>query len=335
METLAESTTAEDPTRRRRRSRRRRLVLRATVGLFVVLIAAGLAFFLYLNRFVKRTIEQQTTQTLSLDTRVGGVSLDLLGRRLHLDQFRIASPAGFSPEPLLVVIGGDMGMTYDQLRSRPVHVSSITFTRPRLLVEQRNGKLNFRAMVEQLPPPPARPMRLVIDEVTVQDATVVLRNIPGLAREVTVAVPTFVLHDVGAGEGSGEGATVREVVMQLVTALVGHASNSDALPPQFRALLKGDVGAIVAQFGANAQRQLLRAIPGDAGRTIAAMLLPRAPRAPGNLLPGFLTPRGPATTPTIGPATIPATQAAETRGLFGTGRGLFGGKKSETPPAGN
>ena len=30
-------------------------------------------------------------------------------------------------------------MTYDQLRSQPVHVASITFTRPRLLVEQRKG----------------------------------------------------------------------------------------------------------------------------------------------------------------------------------------------------
>src|SRR3954468_9084721 len=138
MEPLAESTTAQDPTPQPRRSRRRRrLVLRAAVGLLGLLIAACLACFLYLNHFVKRTIEQQTTQTLSLDTRVGGVALDLLGQRLHLDQFRIASPAGFSPEPLLVVTGGDMGMTYKQLRSQPVHVSSITFTRPRLLVEQR------------------------------------------------------------------------------------------------------------------------------------------------------------------------------------------------------
>ena len=81
--------------------------------------------------------------------------------------------------------------------------------------------------------------------------------------------------------------------MQLVTALVGHASNSDALPPEFRAMLKGDVGAIVAQFGANAQRQLLRAIPGDAGRTIAGMLLPKAPRrTPADFLPGFLNGRG-------------------------------------------
>ena len=52
-------------------------------------------------------------------------------------------------------------------------------------------------------------MRLVIDEVTVQDATVVLRNIPGLAHEVTVAVPTFVLHDVGSEEGSRRRAAPR------------------------------------------------------------------------------------------------------------------------------
>ena len=75
----------------------------------MLLIAAGLACFIYLNSFMKHTIEQQTTQTLSLDTRVGGVSLDLLGQRLHLDHFRIASPAGFSPEPLLVVPAGTWG----------------------------------------------------------------------------------------------------------------------------------------------------------------------------------------------------------------------------------
>jgi hypothetical protein len=312
-------------------SRWKRRALRVLVGVVVLLIAAGLAFFLWLNSFIKRTIEQQTSQTLSLDTRVGGVSLDLLGHRLHLDHFRIASPAGFSPEPLLVVTGGEMGMTYDQLHGEPVHVASITFTRPRLLVEQRGGRLNFRAMVEQLPPPPARPMRLVIDEVTVQDATVVLRNIPGLAREVTVPVPTFVLHNVGSGEGSSPGgATVREVVMQLVTALVAHASNSDALPPEFRAILKGDVGAIVAQFGAEAQRQLLRAIPGDAGRAIAGMLLPKAPRrTPAGFLPGFLNGRGATTVPPASthPTTAPATQPAEPAALFGKARGPFGSKK--------
>jgi hypothetical protein len=151
-------------------------------------------------------------------------------------------------------------------------------------------------------------------------------------------VPTFVLHNVGSGEGSApDGATVREVVMQLVTALVAHASNSDELPPEFRALLKGDVGAIVAHFGAEAQRQLLRAIPGDAGRTIAGMLLPRrAPRRTlADLLPGFLDGRGPTTTPaTTQPATSPATQAAEPGGLFGKARDLFRGQKSETAPAG-
>ena len=188
---------------------RKRRVVRILIALAVLLIAGGLAFFLCLNSFIKRTIEQQTTQTLSLDTRVGAVSLDLLKHRLHLDHFRIASPAGFSPEPLLVVTGGEMGMTYGQLRGEPVHLSSITFTRPRLLVEQRGGKLNFRAMVEQLPPAPARPMRLVIDEVTVQDATVVLRNIPGLAHEVTVPVQTFVLHIVGSGAGSSPGGPSR------------------------------------------------------------------------------------------------------------------------------
>ena len=294
----------------------------------VLLIAAGLAFFLWLNSFVKRTIEQQTTQTLSLDTRVGGVSLDLLGHRLHLDHFRIASPAGFSPEPLLVVTGGEMGMTYDQLHGEPVHVASITL-RPRLLVEQRGGKLNFRAMVEQLPAA-GRPMRLMIDEVTVQDATVVLRNIPGLAREVTVLVPTFVLHNVGSGEGSSPGGRpCAKVVMQLVAAL----SPMRATRMCAAAGVPGDI-----EGGRRSDRRPVRA---EAQRQNSCGPSPATPagRSPGCscqgppaeprpiFSPGSSTAAGPRPPPSTHPTTAPPPSLPSRAGCSAKPCGPFGSKK--------
>ena len=89
-----------------------------------------------------------------------------------------------------------MRVTYRQLRGDPVHITSVTLVHPRLVIEaDGSANLNLKRMAERIPHPP-HPVHLVIDEVTVQDATVVLRNLPGAPGETLVPVATFTLKDL-------------------------------------------------------------------------------------------------------------------------------------------
>jgi hypothetical protein len=258
----------------------RRLLAWATLTIVLLALVIGTVVYLNLNRILKQTIEQQSKRSLNLDTAVNSAHLSLTGGKLTVDDYRIASPPGFSAEPLLVLQRMDVSVgSYGELRHKPVRLSNVEFHRPRLLIELAGGSLNIKKLVDNLPPPPQDPLRLVIGRVVIRDATVILRpGLPGLDREIVVPVATFELKNVGSGEGTPHGATVRDVIMQLVTALSANASESPAMPPKLRALIRLDLPALVDTLGAEARRQIDRALPGAMGRLLSGFFEPGALR---------------------------------------------------------
>jgi hypothetical protein len=282
----------------------RRLAAWAVLTLVLLLLVGGVVLYLNLNHILKQTIEQQSKRSMNLETTVDSAQLALLGGRLTVKNYRIASPPGFSGEPILVLDRANMSVAgYRELRHKPVRIATLEFQRPRLLIERVGGKLNIKKLVDNLPPPPLDPLRLVIDQVTVRDATVVLRpGLPGLASEIVIPVPTFELKDVGRGEGTPDGAAVRDVVVQLVTALAANATESPAMPPELRALVRLDLPALMDTLGADARRQIVKAVPGEMGRLLSGLLEPGALRE-GKIFanPFARSTTGPSTRPTSGP----------------------------------
>ena len=57
--------------------------------------------------------------------------------------------------------------------------------------------------------------------------------------------------------------------MQIVAALAGKAAQSDPLPPELKALLHLNVGQVMGQLGALAQKQISEAIPGQLGSALS------------------------------------------------------------------
>jgi hypothetical protein len=302
------------------------------LGVVLLLIVGVVGVWLYLDHIVQQAVQRQATTSLNLKTDVGGASLSLFGGKLGLSDLQIASPPGFAAPHMLTLGEANVGVSYGQLRGDPVHVASVTLDRPMLVIEQVNGEFNFKKAADNLPPgdpkpqEESKPLKLILDELTVTDAKVVLRpGIPGLPDQIDVPVATFTMKNVGSGDGSQNGAAVKDVVMQVVTALAAQAQTSNAIPAQLRELLRGNLASVVNRLGAEAQRRIQQALPGEAGQVLSSILAdPQAlTKDPGKAVSGALGnvlgggKGGPATIPTTLPAD-PAKAAGDAlQGLLG------------------
>jgi hypothetical protein len=268
----------------RRRGKVGRVIKWTFVVLLLLVVGGGALLWINLNKIVERTVETQATAQLNLQTELAGARLSVFGGEVNLDDLKIASPQGFQAPQMFTLDNADVNVKIRELRQDPVRVQSITLDRPRLVIERTGNTFNFKRAMELMPKQPEKPadqsepLKLIIDELTIREPTVVVRpgqiNIPGvtLPEEITVTIPTMSMKNIGTGEGAENGAAVKDVVMQVITAMAANAANSDQLPDQLKNLLNVDVQQVVAGLSAEAQRKIVEAVPGEAGRALANII---------------------------------------------------------------
>jgi hypothetical protein len=282
---------------------------RTLLVLFSLLVVAGVIAYLSLDGILKRTVEKQSSASLKLSTTLNSARLSLFGGKVNLNRLRIASPQGFSAPHMLELGDVDLAVRYGQLRKDPIHVQSLTLNQPRLVIEQSNGALNFKKAMDRIPASDSsaeKPIKLVIDELNMRDAQVVIHpGLPGVRQEITVPVPSIALKNVGSGRGSQNGAAIKDVAMVVIATLAGSAAESGSLPPELKAILQLNVGQVAGKLGAEAQKQIAAAIPGELGNRLGKV------------------------------AGDPQALAKDpTKVLQGEVGGILGGKTAQPPPAG-
>lgn len=264
-----------------------------TRGAFIfgvlVIVALG-AVWVNLSHIVRTEVEKEATKSLRLNTTLNSASISLLGGQFGLHGLAIGSPRGFSAPHMFEMDGVDVGVRYRELRDKPIHVQSLTIDKPKLVIEQSGGALNFRKAMELQPAsdPNQPPMKLVIDQLNVRDAQVLIHpGLPGVQEEIAVKVPSLVMKDVGHGTGARNGAAIKDVTMQVISALAAKAAESGDLPPQLKALLHLNASQLAASLGGEAARNIAGALPGDVGKQLKAD--PAAlEKDPAKTLQGFL-----------------------------------------------
>jgi hypothetical protein len=90
-------------------------------------------------------------------------------------------------------------------------------------------------------------------------------------QEITVPVPSIALKNVGSGRGSQNGAAIKDLAMVVIAALAGSAAQSGSLPPELKAILQLNVGQVAGKLGAEAQKQIAAAIPGELGNRLGKL----------------------------------------------------------------
>jgi len=300
---------------------------RIVIVVLLLVVIGGVVLYFSLNGILRTQIEQQSSKSLNLPTNLGGASLAIFGGDLSLQNYKVASPPGFSSQPMLELGGLDVKVSYGQLRSTPARIQSITIDSPKMLLEQKDGKFNIKAMTENLPPgKPTEPtaegesMKLIIDQISIKDPQVTIRpGLPGLPEEIPVKLGSFEMKNVGNADGAQNGVAVKQVVTQLVTEMAAKASSSASLPAELQAILNGDLTAIAQQF-----------IPGEAGKVIGSLINEQTLNDPGKAV-------GAALEDVTGGASTNPAKAVEgaLKDVTGGGKpedalkGLLGGKKDE------
>jgi len=225
-------------------------------------------------------VQAQATNSLGVQTTLGSANVSILSSNLGLRDLEIASPQGFSAPKMFTLGGTDVDVSIGQLRKDPIHVDSITIKKPTLVVEQSNGKFNFKALMDQMPSTPEQqpskqegePIKLIIDKLSVADGQVIIRpglDLPNVPKEINVPLPGIALEHVGSGEGNQNGAALKEVVMQVITTMAAKASESDKLPPELKQLMSLDVNAVKAHLSQQFNEQLNK-VAGDITKKLPA-----------------------------------------------------------------
>ena len=237
-------------------------MFRIVLVLVVLLVLALFGVFMYLDRIVRSTIESQASSQLAVPTTLDKASLSLMGGKVNLTQLNIGSPKGFTAEHMFELGGLGVAVDYGQLSKDPVRIKQITITKPHFVLEQADGKMNFKAIMDQLPPsdPNKKTVKVIIDELTVTDATVDVRlgKLPGLGemKPISVPIPSMTLKNIGNDGDAKNGAALKDVVMQVATALAGKAGDTGALPAQFKTLLSSNLSEVAGNLGGEFTKQL-------------------------------------------------------------------------------
>ena len=255
----------------------------AVVLVVVLVVAAVVGLYLSLGVIVKRVVQTEGTKQLNVPTTLSSASVGVTSGSIGFKDFAIGSPAGFTA-PQMFMVGGlkvdTAGVTH--LKDKPLHVTLIAIDGPKLVVEQKGLELNFKKLMDGLPPKgepsPStagdNPTKLIIDKLTVTNPTVqfipdagslaggaagnalgafgdlgkkaaaeATKQADKAVKPMTVTLPTFDVANIGNADGRGQGAEIKDVVVAVVQAMAQQAAKDHNLPID-PALLGGNLDSV-------------------------------------------------------------------------------------------
>jgi hypothetical protein len=248
------------------------------VVILVVLVVGGVYFGV--NALVKTVVEKEGTEQLKVQTTLGGVSLGWFSGSVGMDNFALGSPAGFSAPQMFAVdkMAVDPG-GISNLRSDPIHVTSIDIEGPVLVIEQHGTTLNFKQLIDGLPSSPKSPTpstpapssgetketRFKIDSLKITNAQVKLQSdLPGLGKPFDLKIPDCSMENLG--NENGNGIAMKDLIVTVITKMVAEASHNKDVPASVGILLTGNLTDVQGKLSGAAQGELSKLkLPGNLG----------------------------------------------------------------------
>lgn len=215
---------------------------RVLVGIAIVLslaLAGGL-WWLYhsLDALVASAIRAFGPKITGVAIHLDGVTIDVLDGRAELRGLVVGNPPGFTTDHALSLGAISMTLDLDSLTHDVIVIKQISIVKPDLTYELGADGSNLGAIQRNVdryvgahrgagPPQSEREpgKKLVIETLTVKNATATVKTAVVKDRSATVPLPDLHLSDIGKKSG---GATAGETVKQVLGALTQNVARTVA-----------------------------------------------------------------------------------------------------------
>lgn len=144
----------------------------------LILLAVLVFFLVFRDFFIKLGIESIGSSVVGAPLKVGSFSLSLLSSQVHMKDFRIYNPAGFSNNLLIDIAHIDVHFDLSAIISGKLYFSLIDLDIRKLAIERNQQSVFNVASLKIKPQPSSEPLimkidvlKLNVDQVTLRDAT--------------------------------------------------------------------------------------------------------------------------------------------------------------------
>jgi uncharacterized protein involved in outer membrane biogenesis len=221
-----------------------KVLLKLLVIVLVLVVVAGVAAFIYIDRIAKAAIERGSTTALGVQTTLGSASVKLFQGGLSLNKLNVANPQGFKSTHFLTLGAGDVTVTLGSLRHDVVKVPSLKLEGVDINLEKGPDKANYQVILANLkknqagegqPPEPKAAKRYIINRLDISNVKVHvnLLGVPG--SDLDLPIDRIELQNVGSE--TGKGVLLRELAGVIVQALLA------AVVEKAGAIIPGDIAA--------------------------------------------------------------------------------------------
>jgi uncharacterized protein involved in outer membrane biogenesis len=208
----------------------RRLFLVLLV-LFLILVGA----YFFIDSLVKAGIESGATSATGVRTTLGGVSIGLFSGQFSMQSLQLDNPDGFDSDHFLTLDKGEVAMNLGSLLGDEVVIPSLALDKIDINLEEKNGRLNFKTILDNLKqvssgpddPKPDDGKRYIIEELRITNIKVTA-TVGG--APIPIAIDKIVLTDVGSGKN--QGVSMGQISGIILTAIFESLAENanDVLP---------------------------------------------------------------------------------------------------------
>ena len=275
----------------------KKLLVRLVLAVVVLVVVAGVVGYLWLDTIAKEAVQRGGTYAMGVDTTVDKVSLRPFAGQLQMQGLNVANPKGFSGVHLMQTGTFELELVPGSLMDKTIVLKKFELDGLDMYIDQQMPRSNISVIMDNLKKlgdekpkdqKPSEGKNYRVDLITIRNVVAHVKVLVG--PELTIKIPEIQLKNVTGDNAAGVALPV--LVARILPAIVAAVleSGKGVLPPELAMALRGDVSALTAQLGGQAQ-QMVKGVQGEIGKTVGSVLGKDAnqPKTPGGgLLDGIL-----------------------------------------------
>ena len=275
----------------------KKLLVRLVLAVVVLVVVAGVVGYLWLDTIAKEAVQRGGTYAMGVDTTVDKVSLRPFAGQLQMQGLNVANPKGFNGAHLMQTGTFELELVPSSLMDKTIVLKKFELDGLDMYIDQQMPRSNISVIMDNLKKlgdekpkdqKPSEGKNYRVDLITIRNVVAHVKVLVG--PELTIKIPEIQLKNVTGDNAAGVALPV--LVARILPAIVAAVleSGKGVLPPELALALRGDVSALTAQLGGQAQ-QMVKGVQGEIGKTVGSVLGKDAnqPKTPGGgLLDGIL-----------------------------------------------